>query len=205
MTEVIIMKKILLTGFEGFLTYETNPSEEIVNSLNGRTINNYQVIGKVLPVSFSEAGDLILNYIKSYQPSIVVSLGIAAKRSKVTPERIAININEGAKDNRGYQPKGEKIIENAPDGLFSTLPIKDIVEELHRNKLPAEISNTAGTYLCNHVMYQSLHYIRKKDLSIKSGFIHLPLSHELAIETKTSPSWSLEDLKKAVEISLSSL
>lgn len=199
------MKKILLTGFEPFLAYKTNPTAEIVTSLNGKLINGYKILGKILPVSFHEAGDQIVDYIKQDQPNIVISLGIANNRSKITPERIAININDGPKDNRGYQPEDETIIENAPDGLFATLPNPAIVENLQKHNLPAEISNTAGTYLCNHVMYRSLYYIKRLNLNIKAGFIHIPISHDLAIETGNSPSWSLEDLKKAVEISLSSL
>ena len=203
--EVSHMKKILLTGFKPFLQYSENPTEQIVKSLHNKRMNSYKVIGEVLPVEFKMAGDLLVKYIKEHKPNVVVSLGIAAGRSKITPERIAINCNDGSPDNDGYKPDNEKIVDSAPDGLFSTLPIENIVKNLNENNFPAKISNTAGTYLCNNVMYRSLHYIHKNKLAIKSGFIHIPLSHKLAIEGRTIPSWSLEDLTRGIEISLRSL
>lgn len=199
------MRKILLTGFEPFLAYSENPTGPIVTNLHDEIINDYRVIGKVLPVEFVKAGEKITALIKEHEPDIVVSLGIAGSRSKISPERIAINCMSGAKDNEGYKPENEKIVEAGSDGLFTSLPIVEMVEHLKENQLPAEISNTAGTYVCNNVMYHSLHYIQEHNLQVKSGFIHLPISHNLAVEGAAGPSWSLSDLQKAVELCLKCL
>lgn len=199
------MKKLLLTGFEPFLDYPINPTMKIVEDLDGEVINNYEVVGRILTVVFSKSGKQLLNEISDVQPDAVISLGLAAGRHKFTPERIAINCNEGDPDNIGFIPSGEKIYEDGMDGLFTILPIQRMVQELNRQGLPAEISNSAGTYLCNNVMYHALYnnLIQRKNLPV--GFIHLPASHELAIKHKKIPSMSHEDLVKAVRICIECL
>src|SRR5690625_633863 len=199
-----MMKKLLLTGFEPFLNYPVNPTMDIVKELDGETINNYEIVGKILTVDFAKSGEQILKEIKNVQPDAVISLGLAAGRDRITPERIAINCNDGPKDNRGYQPNGERIFDNGPDGYFSTLPIQRIVETLRIKGLPAKISNTAGTYLCNNIMYHGLHYFSEHKLAVPSGFIHLPASHQLAVDDNV-PSWSDSDLIKSIEIAITSL
>jgi pyroglutamyl-peptidase len=194
------VKKLLLTGFEPFRDYSINPTMNIVEELNGITIGDMKVIGKILLVDFQRSGDQIVQYFEEIQPDAVISLGLAAGRYKITPERIAINCNDGEEDNRGYKPVSEPIIEDGPDGLFSSLPIQKIVDALKQRKYPAEISNTAGTYLCNHVMYRMLYHLRQKNLNIPAGFIHIPASHELSIAHGNLPSWSHRDLVEAVRI-----
>ncbi|MDV2583006.1 pyroglutamyl-peptidase I [Alkalibacillus haloalkaliphilus] len=197
------MKKILLTGFEPFLNFKLNPTMEVVKHLDGSTINGYEVVTRVLPVDFSTSGKELLNAIEETKPDAIVSLGLAGGRSKVTPERIAINCNDGGEpDNNGRIPSGEPIVEAGSDGLFSTLPIREMVKELKEKGYPAEISNSAGTYLCNHVMYQALNYVKQQDQQIPTGFIHIPASHELAIEHGKVPSWSQTDLNEAVSVCL---
>ncbi|MEC5422890.1 pyroglutamyl-peptidase I [Virgibacillus sp. C22-A2] len=198
------MKKILVTGFETFLDYPINPTTEIANSLHGETINNYTITGEILSVDFSKSGPELIELIKKYDPDAVISLGLAAGRSLLTPERIAINCNDGPLDNRGYKPYGERIFADGPDGYFSTLPISEIVKNLQEFKFPAKISNTAGAYLCNNVMYHALHYFKENNLDRQAGFIHIPASHELAIE-KSMPSWSQDDLLKSIKIVIESL
>ncbi|HLQ71671.1 MAG TPA: pyroglutamyl-peptidase I [Bacillota bacterium] len=198
------MKKLLLTGFEPFLNHSINPTKLIVNQLNDQQINGYQIIGEILPVEFSRSGQYFISLLKKHQPDAVISLGLAAGRDRITPERIAINCNDGPKDNRGYQPNGERIFDNGPDGYFSTLPIQRIVETLRIKGLPAKISNTAGTYLCNNIMYHGLHYFSEHKLAVPSGFIHLPASHQLAVDDNV-PSWSDSDLIKSIEIAITSL
>lgn len=198
-------KKLLLTGFEPFLNFSINPTMEIVGELNGTTIGNYTVTSHVLSVDFHKAGKQLLQFIDETKPDAIISLGLAGGRFKVNPERIAINVNDGPKDNQGHKPENEVIWEDGTDGLFSTLPISKMVEQLKAQGLPAEISNTAGTYLCNHVMYQALYYTTMNDLDLPTGFIHIPASHELAIEHGKIPSWSYNDLKKAVIICIETL
>jgi pyroglutamyl-peptidase len=194
------MKKLLLTGFEPFRDYSINPTMKIIEELNEKIIGDVKVVGKLLSVDFKQSGNQIIQYFEEVKPDFVISLGLAGGRYKITPERIAINCNDGDQDTRGYRPIDEPIIEDGPDGLFSTLPIRKMVEELQKQGYPAEISNTAGTYLCNHVMYRMLHYIQEKKLEVQSGFIHIPASHELALKHGKIPSWSHQDLLKSIEI-----
>lgn len=193
------MKRLLLTGFEPFLNHSINPTEEIIHALNEKKIGDWQITGKVLPVDFHSTGKRMIEFIHSEKPDAIISLGLAAGRDRITPERIAINCNDGAKDNQGYEPDGEKIAENGPDGYFSTLPIKNMVQALKDEGIPAKISNTAGAYLCNHVMYQALHEINQQQWDIPSGFIHIPASHRLALHSNV-PSFAQTDLHHAIEI-----
>ncbi|TQR21424.1 pyroglutamyl-peptidase I [Psychrobacillus vulpis] len=194
------MKKLLLTGFEPFLSFTVNPTKRIVEELNGQEIGGYQILGRVLTVDFASSGAELLSYIEDTKPDVVISLGLAGGRYKITPERIAINIKDGAADNKGHTPLDEFINIDGEAGYFSTLPIRQMVNKLMEAGLPAEISNTAGTYLCNNVMYESLHYAKTNNPDMTAGFIHIPASHELAIQHGKIPSWSHRDLKKSVEI-----
>ncbi|MBP0726987.1 pyroglutamyl-peptidase I [Bacillus sp. RG28] len=192
------MKKLLLTGFEPFLDFTINPTEQIVKALDGEKIGPFQIVGKKLPVDFSSSGSILLKEYYEVMPDIIISLGLAAGRTTITPERIAINCKDGEKDNRGIIKKDEKIVENGPDGLFTTLPIREIVDGLNEMNIPAEISNSAGTYLCNLVMYEMLHHLKIHNTSLPSGFIHIPASHEMAIHKRNMPSWSQSDLENAI-------
>ncbi|RDE26911.1 pyroglutamyl-peptidase I [Parageobacillus thermoglucosidasius] len=192
------MKKLLLTGFVPFLEFPINPTEQIVKNLDEKIIGGYQVYGCILPVDFSESAVKCLEYLEQIQPDVVISLGLAAGRTKITPERIAINCKDGGPDNRGVQVQDERIVEDGPAAYFSTLPVRRFVNVLNEKGYPAQISNTAGTYLCNNVMYSVLHKVQSENMPVKAGFVHLPASHELAIQKSTLPSWSQEDLQKAV-------
>ncbi|WP_060209779.1 pyroglutamyl-peptidase I [Sporosarcina koreensis] len=192
------MKKLLLTGFEPFLNYPVNPTARIVEELHGMEIGGYRIHSEVLPVDFSVSGDRVISHIEAVKPDAVLSLGLSGGRFKITPERIAINVNDGAKDNSGHAPIDEPIIEGGADGYFSNMPIRKMVNALKGAGLPAEISNTAGAYLCNHVMYRVLHVVTERREDMLAGFIHIPASHELAVEHGRVPSWSHEDLKRAI-------
>ncbi|MEH7387422.1 pyroglutamyl-peptidase I [Bacillus sp. JJ1521] len=192
------MKKLLLTGFEPFLEFPINPTEEVVNALNGKTIAGYEVVGKILPVDFEESAKQCLGHLDEYKPDFVISLGLAGGRNNITPERIAINCRDGAVDNRGVKLQDSPIEEDGPDGYFSTLPIRKFVNAAMEKGFPAAISNTAGTYLCNNVMYSILHKINEVSLPVRAGFIHIPASHELALKNPNLPSWSQRDLIEAI-------
>lgn len=195
-----MMMRLLLTGFEPFLSYTVNPTMRIVEELNGLELAGYEIVGKVLPVDFASSGNKLLAHMKEIDPDAVISLGLAGGRYKITPERIAINVKDGAADNEGHISMDESIHIEGEPGYFSTLPIRQMVNKLIEEGFPAEISNTAGTYLCNNVMYEALHYAKKNNPNMKAGFIHIPASHELAIQHGKIPSWSHADLKRSVEI-----
>lgn len=194
------MKKLLLTGFEPFLSFTLNPTMKIVEELDGKTIGDYQVVGKIMTVDFATSGQQLLSLIEATNPDAVISLGLAGGRYKITPERIAINCKDGEPDNMGYSPIDEPIYENGEAGYMSTLPIRKMVNTLIEKGFPAEISNTAGTYLCNNVMYEGLHYAVEHKPTMKSGFIHIPASHELALQHGRIPSMSHEDLLTSIRV-----
>ena len=194
------MRKLLLTGFEPFLSFTVNPTMRIVEELNGLEISGYRVYGRVLTVDFASSGAELIAHMEDINPDAVISLGLAGGRYKITPERIAINVKDGAADNQGHVPVDESIHLEGQPGYFSTLPIRQMVNKLIEQGYPAEISNTAGTYLCNNVMYEALHFAQTDTLNMQAGFIHIPASHELAVQHGKIPSWSHEDLKRSVEI-----
>lgn len=217
-------KTLLLTGFEPFLNFKINPTEEIVRELDHQIIGHYQVISRVLPVDFTESEKLLLEYMEELQPDAVVSLGLAAGRAHITPERIAINCKDagGAPDNNGVVLQDAPINPDGPDGYFSTLPIRAMVNHLNENNFPAKISNTAGTYLCNNVMYAALHKLaqqvagraakanptdtEKPNIAqIPAGFIHIPASHQLATQLNNTPSWSQTDLTEAIKLTIETM
>lgn len=199
------MKTLLVTGFEPFLSFTVNPTMKIVAELNEQQIEDFQIVGKTMSVDFKSSGNQLISLIKEIKPDAVISLGLAGGRSKITPERIAINVKDGEVDNEGHAPRDEVIQPEGPAAYLSTLPIRSMVETLNELGYPAAISNTAGTYLCNNVMYEGLHYINENNLNIPSGFIHIPASHELAIQHGNIPSWSHEDLKESIIACISAL
>lgn len=193
------MKKILLTGFEPFLNFKMNPTMQVVEALTGRVIEDYEICGRILKVDFNEAATQLKEHINEIQPDIIISLGLAGGRFKITPERIAINVQDGEPDNNGYAPVDVKINEEGADAYLTNLPIRRMIDRLKEAGYPAEISNTAGTYLCNNIMYEGLTYAKQKG-DVLSGFIHIPASFELAIQHDKIPGWNLRDLIDSVEL-----
>jgi pyroglutamyl-peptidase len=200
------MKKCLLTGFEPFLDHPINPTQEVVQALNKEIIGEYEVIGCILPVVFDEAGEKVLQLIEATKPDAVISLGLSAGRTKITPERVAINCRDGAIDNSGKRWEDATIEEEGDVAYFSSLPIRKMVNKMKEARLPAEVSNTAGTYVCNNVMYRTLHYLhRQGHTHIPAGFIHIPANHELTIHQPRYASWSTEDIINAIRLCIDTL
>jgi pyroglutamyl-peptidase len=190
------MKKLLLSGFEPFLGFPINPTEAIVKALDGMEIGDYVVHGVLLPVDYETAGPRILDAMDEVKPDAVISLGLAAGRTSITPERIAINCRDGEPDNCGVALQDAPIVEGGPDGYFSTLPIRKMVNVLNESGFPSRISDTAGTYLCNNIMYTVRHAVGAE---VQAGFVHIPASHELAVtHKKEMASWSQNDLTAAI-------
>ncbi|USG99488.1 pyroglutamyl-peptidase I [Thermococcus argininiproducens] len=193
--------RVLITGFEPFGGEKINPSWEAVKDLPEK-IDGVKILKKELPVSFKGIKEKLPQILNKTMPDIVILTGQAAGRANITIERVAINIMESKKeDNDGYKPEDEPIFKEAPAAYFSTLPIKRIVKSLRNNKIPAAISNSAGTYVCNTAMYVALHHIAINNLNIKAGFIHVPYIPEQVLE-KPQPSMSLEMIRKALEITI---
>ena len=193
------MSTILVTGFEPFATSSLNPSGEIVKALIGDDL-----VSAILPVVFGQASAQLRELIDLHKPTAVLSLGLAIGRSEITPERIAINIDTARiPDNAGNQPKEQKIIANGADGYFSTLPIEQMVTSMKAAGIPASISLSAGTFVCNHIFYVMQDYV--KDSSISSGFMHVPLMDEQRKEFPTLPTMPIKQMIAGVEIALNVL
>lgn len=198
---MVIAMKVLVTGFEPFGGEKVNPSWEAVKMLPD-VIENTEIVKYQLPVSFKKVRELLPEIISKEKPEVIILTGQAGGRVNITVERVAINVMDSTKeDNDGYKPEDEPIFEDAPAAYFSTLPIKRIVKALRENKIPAMVSNTAGTYVCNTAMFTALHYVATNDLNAKVGFIHVPYIPEQVLE-KNSPSMSLEMIKRAIEIAI---
>lgn len=193
------MSKILVTGFEPFATSSLNPSGEIVKALIGDDL-----VTAILPVVFGQASAQLRELIDLHKPSAVLCLGQAEGRSVLTPERIAINLDDAwIADNAGNQPLEQKITANGPDGYFSTLPIEKMVTSMKAAGIPASISLSAGTFVCNHIFYVLQDYL--KDSSVKSGFMHVPLMDEQRREFPTLPTMPIRQMVAGVEIALNVL
>jgi pyroglutamyl-peptidase len=198
------MKKLLLTAFEPFASEIVNPSLEVARDIGSMHFANAQVEVVELPVARFQATDIAINRIRIAEPDVVLMLGEAGRRSRVTPERVAINMDDfHIPDDAGNQPQGEPIIEDGPVGYFSTLPISTIVTQLKKAHIPATISNTAGLYLCNRLFYSVMHCIAVESLPIQAGFMHLPYLHEQIVNKSLDfPSMSRETMTEAVRIAI---
>ena len=196
------MKSVLLTAFEPFDGEALNPSLEAARAMTKLQFNGAAIERLELPVDRFRAAEAILDRLRENRPDVVVMLGEAGRRLRVTPERVAINVDDfRIPDNAGNQPKGEPIVEGAPVAYFATLPIYEIVDRLKAANIPAEISNSAGTYLCNRIFYRVMHFLAEEQSRVRAGFIHLPYMHEQVLEKKYDfPSLSRETLIEAVRI-----
>ncbi|MEM1550095.1 MAG: pyroglutamyl-peptidase I [Candidatus Methanomethylicia archaeon] len=200
---------IVLTGFEPYGEESYNPSGDIVKKFNGLNFMGEEIVGVVLPVSFAKVKGLLENLVLNYKPRILLSLGLAPRASCVRVERIAINIMDSGPDNDGYKPVDEPIIAGGPTAFFSTLPIKAIVKRMLDLGIPAYISNSAGTFLCNCVMYLGLYFMDKFNVNGKAGFIHIPYTIEQAssklktgVRGEPPPSMNFNDILNAIKVAL---
>ncbi|WP_434654900.1 pyroglutamyl-peptidase I [Chromobacterium violaceum] len=196
------MKTVLLTGFEPFGGETVNPSWEAARQLDGETIAGARVHARLLPCVFGAALDELYRQLDALRPDVTIAVGQAGGRPDIAVERVAINVDDARfPDNAGRQPIDEPVVANGPAAYFSTLPIKAIVAGLRERGLPATVSQSAGTFVCNHVMYGLLHRGGPR-----AGFIHLPFLPEQAIRHPGAFSLKLDDcvaaLRLAVELSL---
>lgn len=194
--------KILITGFDPFGGENINPALEAVKKLPD-TILGQEIIKIEIPTVFRKSLDKIEENIQKHNPDVVISIGQAGGRFGITPERVAINMDDARiKDNEGNQPIDISIYEDGESAYFSTLPIKAMVKEMNDNGIPASVSNTAGTFVCNHVMYGVLYLIDKKYPNIRGGFIHVPYIPSQVTTKPNTPSMSIDDIAKGLELSI---
>jgi len=195
---------ILLTGFEPFGTYKDNPSAEVAEALHGRTIGNATVQGAVLPVHHARAAARVVELLRETTPRAIVHLGLAGGRARLALERVAVNVMDfEIADNAGYRATGEACVAGGPAAYFSTLPLAAMLEALSAEGIPAYLSSTAGTYLCNQTFYTTRHLLETRGLEIPAGFIHLPLSPPMVVAAGLDqPSMDVPLMLRAIEIAL---
>ncbi|MBR4462547.1 MAG: pyroglutamyl-peptidase I [Erysipelotrichaceae bacterium] len=197
--------KILLTGFEPFGGETINPAQEAVQLVKDE-IKGAQIVKCYVPVVFGKAIDTVHEALKKDDFDAVLLIGQAGGRYEITPERIGINCDDGRiPDNEGNQPVDQPVRADGPAAYFSTLPIKKMVEYMKAANVPAAISNSAGTYVCNHLMYGVLYYLDKEFPNMIGGFMHVPYLHEQVMNKKETASLSKEDVVKGIEASLEAI
>ncbi|WEF30873.1 pyroglutamyl-peptidase I [Pseudoduganella chitinolytica] len=194
---------VLLTGFEPFNQQPINPAWEAVRALEGWREEGIAVHVRQLPCVFGDAADVLREAIDATRPDVVIAVGQAGGRADITVERVAINIDDAPiADNRAVQLVDEPIVPDGPAAYFATLPIKAIVHALRAAGLPASVSQTAGTFVCNHVFYQLMHTLRAQPRT-RAGFIHIPfLPQQAARQPMPTASMALADMVEGLRIAV---
>ena len=200
------MMKILVTGFDPFGGEKVNPAYEAVKLLPDR-IKGAEIISVEVPTVFGKASEEVEKAIEKYRPDAVLCVGQAGGRSCISIERIGINLREASiPDNDGNQPIDEKIKEDGQNAYFATLPIKAMVENVRKNGIPSHLSYTAGSYVCNDLMYSLLYILDKKYPHIKGGFIHVPYATEqVAYKANNIPSMPVQMISKGLEYAIEAI
>jgi pyroglutamyl-peptidase len=191
--------RILVTGFEPFGGDTVNPSWLVAQALHGERFGPARVVSACLPVVFGASREQLLRLLAEHRPVLVLALGLAASRSAISVERVALNVDDARiADNAGARPIDVPVVAGGPAACFATLPIKAIVGALTEAGLPAEVSQTAGTYVCNHVFYSLMHALRRRR-GVAAGFVHLP-----ALSAQASPAagLALGDMVRGVRIAI---
>ncbi len=197
--------KIMITGFEPFGGETVNPSWEAVKRLPD-VIAGAQICRVQVPVVRYQALECIKANVSFFRPDAVISVGQAGGRKEITPERIGINCDDyGIADNAGNKPFDEKIFADGPDAYFATLPVHAMTDAIKARGIPAAISNSAGTYVCNHVLYGTRYFLQKEHPEIISGFIHVPFMTEQVAERPGTSALSLEQITEGLEAAVTAV
>ena len=194
--------KVLVTGFDPFGGEKLNPALEAIKSLPAQ-IQGAEVRWLEVPTVFYKSAKILEEEIRLYQPDIVLCVGQAGGRKGLTPERVAINQDDARiPDNEGNQPIDRPIQLDGPPAYFSSLPIKAMVQAIKEEGLTASVSNTAGTFVCNHLMYQVLYLVEKEFPNIKAGFMHIPYMTEQVVDKPHTPAMDLVDIVRGIEAAI---
>ena len=194
--------KLLLTAFSPFGGEKINPSLEAVKLVKDKILET-DIIKLEVPTVFGKSIKIVADAIEKEKPDYVLCIGQAGGRYGITPERVAINIDDARiPDNEGKQPIDIPIFADGEPAYFSNLPVKAMVEEIRKEGLPASLSNSAGTYVCNHLMYGVLYTLSKKYKGVKGGFIHVPFIPEQTVDKPDKPSMSLTDIVRGLEAAI---
>ena len=191
--------KLLITGFEPYGNVKVNPSWEVAKRIALLHPEGVEVCARRLPVVFDSVGDVLWEAVERFAPDVVLMLGVAAKRSVISYERVAINMDDSSKeDNERKTYPGTPIRRDGPAAYFSTLPVKEMRDATLSAGIAAEISNSAGTYVCNHTMYDCLYRIEQSGLKTRAGFVHVP-------QIKANGNSGLDEMVNAVTIAIKTI
>lgn len=197
--------KILLTAFDPFGEDKVNPALEAVKIVDTSKIDA-EVIKLEVPTVFHKSIERVQAAMREHKPDVVLCIGQAGGRFALTPERVAINLDDARiKDNEGNQPVDVAIFPDGAPAYFSNLPIKAMVEYIKEAGLPASVSNTAGTFVCNHLMYGVLYTIAKEFPEARGGFMHVPFIPEQVVARNNTPAMALTDIAKGIEAGLKAI
>jgi pyroglutamyl-peptidase len=193
----------LVTGFAPFGDESVNPSQLIAQELDGQTIAGHRVVGATLPTEFASSLLVLDDLLRRHRPALVLAVGQAGGRAEISLERIAVNlIDARIPDNTGAQPIDVAVVEKAPNAYFSTLPLKAILAELRQAGIPAVLSHSAGTFVCNQVFFGLAHALQRRRKRVRGGFVHVPYLPEQAARHAGAPSLPLPVMIEAVRLSL---
>ena len=193
---------VLLTGFAPFGGEEANPSWQAAAALDGERIAGHRVAARLLPVEFGASLDALRAALDEVRPALVLCVGQAGGRAQLSLERVAINVDDARiPDNAGAAPIDEPIAADGPAAYFATLPIKAMLAALREAGIPAEVSQTAGTYVCNHVFYGLMHALRATP-GVRGGFLHIPYSPEQAARHPGAPSLPVDTVVDGLRVAL---
>ena len=194
--------KVLVTGFDPFGGESINPAWEAVKCIRNE-IAGAEIVTMQIPTVVGRSIERIHEKMKELQPDMVISVGQAGGRFGVTPERVALNITDARiPDNEGNQPIDEPVFADGDAAYFSNLPVKAMVQAIKDAGYPSSLSNSAGTYICNHVMYGILYYIHKEFPDVRGGFIHVPYAASQAVNKPNTPSMAIADITAALEAAI---
>ncbi|MBL0422931.1 pyroglutamyl-peptidase I [Ramlibacter sp. AW1] len=189
---------VLVTGFDAFAGAAENPSALAAMALHGREIAGHRVLASILPTAFGESLRLLREALEQHRPSLVLACGQAGGRAAMSLERVAINLDDARiPDNRGARPIDRPVVPGGPAAYFASLPLKAMLQALRSAGLPAEVSQTAGTFVCNHVFYGLMHALAQEGDGVRGGFVHVPW-----LPTQGEPSMPLERIVQGLDIAI---
>lgn len=197
--------KLLLTAFDPFGGERVNPAQEAVK-LVSEQVGNVQITKCDVPTVFGKSVEVVADAIARHRPDAVLCIGQAGGRAGLTPERVAINLEDASiPDNAGNQPVDKAVFSDGPNAYFSTLPVKAMAAAIREAGLPAYISYTAGTFVCNHLMYGVLYTLEKQYPGVRGGFMHVPYIPQQVSGGKQAPSMPVEDIAKGIEAAIGAI
>ncbi|MDY0339025.1 MAG: pyroglutamyl-peptidase I [Acholeplasmataceae bacterium] len=197
------MKTVILTGFTPFDGESINPSYEAIQMIES---DDYELIKLRIPTTFEHSIEIIADSVKKHQPDLILMIGQAGGRQGISLERFAVNLDDSEIfDNAGIMKHESKIVSDGPIAYQTNLNLKSILKDLMQQGIPSKISNTAGTYVCNHIMYGIYHMIEKEKLHTKALFVHVPYAHEQVKNKPDTFSMSIEEIANAIHIIMDSI